>query len=105
MKHPTYKLDYGGAAAMRRAHAGGRPVRTLAREHGVSLPTVRAVVRYARYLPSLSSEQQARLASLSEQLRCTRDEALDLVFASGMRAALEGLAARDGFAARQQKGR
>jgi hypothetical protein len=84
MKHPTYRLDQDAAAAIRRDRAAGRAVAALAREHGVSLPTVRAVLRYARYRPALSEQQQRQLSDLSQRLGCTRDEILARVFTGGV---------------------
>lgn len=88
IKHPTYRLDHEAAATIRRERAAGQAVSALAREHGVSLPTVRAVLRYARYRPALSEQQQAQLTKLSLRLGCTRDETLARVFAGGVDAAL-----------------
>lgn len=87
-KHPAYRLDHAAAAAIRRDRAAGHAVAALAREHGVSQPTVRAVLRYARYRPALSEHQQSQLSELSRRLGCTRDELLARVFLRGVDAVL-----------------
>lgn len=85
----VYKLDQKSAAKIREQQLKGIPISDLAINNGVSLPTIRSIIRYDRYLPTLSKDQQKALENISNSLGCTRDHALEMVFTRGVKAVEE----------------
>jgi hypothetical protein len=82
----VYKLNQKEAAKIREQYLKKVPLPDLAMTYHVSLPTIRSIVRYDRYLPALSAEQQKKLEQLSNKFGCTRDHMLDMLFTRGIRA-------------------
>jgi hypothetical protein len=78
-----YKLDQQTAATIREKGLKKTPISDLAIAYGVSLPTIRSIIRYDRYLPTLSKDQQKELERLSNKFGCTRDHALNMIFSRG----------------------
>lgn len=85
----VYKLDQETAAIIRERGLKKTPISDLAITYGVSLPTIRSIIRYDRYLPVLSKDQQESLKNISNSLGCTRDHALNMIFNRGMKAVRE----------------
>lgn len=85
----VYKLDQETAAIIRERGLKKTPISDLAITYGVSLPTIRSIIRYDRYLPVLSKDQQEALKNISNSLGCTRDHALNMIFNRGMKAVRE----------------